>query len=98
MRVVNIKKFIRSVLIILGLILMFSLIVSSSSFSHKQVEYTKFYVSEGETLWNIASDLQSNNLYYKDKDIRFIIEDLMDINNLENSSLYINQELNIPTV
>ena len=36
--------------------------------------------------------------YYKNKDIREIIYNIKEVNNLESSSLYVNQELMIPIV
>ena len=73
-----------------------SLICAKGTLSHKEVEYTTIYVESGDTLWNIASDLQQDNNYYKNKDIRYIIDNIKKINNLESSNLYIDQELKIP--
>lgn len=98
MRIKNVKKFIRSILIILGIILVITLFVSKSSFSYKEIEYKTIYVSEGDTLWNIAKSNQRNNPYYKNKDIRYILDDLMKINNLSNSNIVIDQEILIPVV
>ena len=98
MRIKNVKKFVRSILIILGIILALSLIISKASYSHGEKQYKSIYVSEGDTLWNIAKDNQKNNVYYKDKDIRYIINDLVKINNLSNSNIRINQELLIPII
>ena len=89
---------IAAILIILGIILVLSLIIAKASYSHGEKQYKSIYVSEGDTLWNIAEELQSNNEYYKDKDIRYIISDIKSINNLESSNLYIGQELNVPVV
>ena len=96
MRIANVKKFIRSILIILGVILSLTLFISKTSFSHGETEYKTIYVSEGDTLWNIAKLNQVNNQHYKNKDIRYIINDLMKINNLSNSNIDINQKLLIP--
>lgn len=98
MRITNVKKFIRSILIILGIILCLTLFISKSTFSHGETEYKTIYVSEGDTLWNIAKSNQTNNGYYKDKDVRYIINDLMEINNLNNSNINVNQELLIPII
>jgi len=98
MKITNFKKFIRSILIVLGIFLSLTLFVNKSTFSHKETEYKTIYISEGDTLWNIAKSNQKNNQYYKDKDVRFIISDLMKINNLSNSSININQELKIPII
>lgn len=98
MKIVNLKKFLRSIFIILLVIFILSLICAKASLSHKEMEYTTLYVTNGDTLWSIAKDLQKNNVYYKGKDIRDIVANIKDINNLESSNLYINQELMIPIV
>ena len=98
MKIKNVKKFIRSILIILGIAIAITLLISKVTLSHKEVEYKTIYVSEGDTLWNIAKSNQVNNEYYKDKDIRFIINDLIKINNLDSSNININQELMIPII
>ena len=98
MKIKNLKRFIKSILIILGIILALSLVITKASYSHGEKEYKSIYVSEGDTLWNIAKENQITNQYYKDKDVRYIINDLMKINNLGNSDIKINQELLIPIV
>lgn len=98
MKIVDLKKFIKSVVIILLLIFCFSLIFTKASLSHKEIEYKSVYVQKGDTLWTIAEDLQSTNDYYKNKDIRDIIYNIKEINNLSSSNISINQELLIPTI
>lgn len=98
MKIKNVKKFVRSILIILGIILVLSLVIAKASYSHGEKQYKSIYVSEGDTLWNIAKDNQKNNLYYKDKDIRYIINDLININKLNSSNIRVNQEILIPVV
>lgn len=96
MRIVNLKKFLKSLFVILLVIFVLSLICAKASLSHREVEYTTLYVTSGDTLWNIANDLQINNSYYKGKDIREIVSSIKDMNNLKSSNLYVNQELIIP--
>ena len=98
MRIANVKKFVRSILIVLGVIFSLTLFISKSSFSHGETEYKTIYVSDGDTLWNIAKANQLNNGYYKNKDVRYIINDLIEVNELKNTSLYIDQELIVPTI
>ncbi|MGN1302022.1 MAG: LysM peptidoglycan-binding domain-containing protein [Clostridia bacterium] len=98
MKIKNVKKFIRSIFIILGVIFILSLIVVKSTLSYTNHEYKTIYVKSGDTLWSIASDLQENDSYYKGKDIRYIIGDLKEINKLSNSMVYANQKLQIPIV
>ena len=42
--------------------------------------------------------MQANNPYYKGKDVRYIISNLKEVNNLSNSMVYTNQELQIPII
>ena len=89
---------IRGLLIIILSLIVLSLIFTKSTLSHAQIRYTKFYVANGDTLWSIAEELKDTNDYYKNKDIREIIEDIKDINNLDTSNLYVNQILQIPVI
>lgn len=96
MKIVNLKNFIRSIIIIWMFIFILSLVCAKSTLSHKETEYKKMYVAKGDTLWSIAENLQSNNDYYKGKDIRYIISNIKHINNLESCNLFIDQELIVP--
>ena len=96
MKIVNVKRFVRSVLIILGLIICMSLFLMSSTLSYKELEYKTIYVCSGDTLWSISADLQSTNDYYKGKDVRDIIENLVKLNNLDSKTIYAGQELVVP--
>lgn len=98
LRIVNLSKFIRSISIIFGIILTVSFFISNTTFSHGDLTYKEIYVSEGDTLWNIAIEEKENNLYYYNKDIRDIINNIKVINNLSNSNLHKNQKLSIPTM
>ena len=93
LKIVNLKKFVFSVVFILGIIIILSIIFSKQSFSHGEEKYKTIFVSEGDTLWSIAvSEINSNN-YYENKDIRTVINNIKIINNLDSSSLYVGQEL-----
>ena len=98
MKIKNFKRFIRSILIILVTTIVLVLLIGNYTFSHKEIEYKRIYISEGDTLWNIAKLNQTSNDYYKGKDIRYIINDLIEINNLKTSNMQINQELLIPQI
>ena len=98
MKIKNIKKFIRGILIVFGIIFVLSLVFIKSTLSYTTKEYKTIYVKSGDTLWSIASDLQENNSYYWGKDIRYIIGDLKEINKLNNCIVYCNQELQIPVI
>lgn len=81
------------ILIIFILIIIFA----KSSYSKEEIDYTIKNVYEGDALWSIASLEKENNTYYKDKDIRYVINDIKYINNLKNSSLYEGMQLKIPS-
>ena len=98
MKIKSIKKFIRSILIIAGLTLLIVLLIEKCSYSKKELEYKTICISEGDTLWNIAELNQKNNSYYKGKDVRYIINDIIKINNLKNCNICIDQNLNIPVL
>lgn len=98
MKIKNVKKFVRGILIVLGIIFILSLILVKSTLSYTTKEYKTIFVKSGDTLWSIALDLQENDTYYKGKDVRYIIGDLKEINSLKTSIVYANQELQIPIV
>lgn len=93
LRINNMKKFIKGILIILGIAILFSIIIPKETLSHKEVNYKTIYVSEGDTLWNIALEEQNSNIYYEGKDVRQIVNNIKDINNLSSSNLKIGQKL-----
>lgn len=90
MRITNKKKFIRGVLIIIAIL---SLFICKSTFSYSKQNYKTIYVSSNETLWEIAKSETINNDYYKNKDIREVVDSIKTINNLKNSNLYEGQKL-----
>jgi len=95
MRIKNKFKFIRALLILLIII---SIAFCKATFSYKEIEYKVYTVEQGDTLWSIAEDIKLNNSYFKNKDIRDIISNLKNKNNLKNNNLYVNQELLIPNI
>lgn len=98
MKIKNIKKFIRGIFIVLSIILVLSLIIVKSTLSYTNKTHKTIYIKSGDTLWSIALDLQENDSYYTGKNIKYIIEDLKQINKLTTSTLYANQELQIPVI
>jgi len=94
MKIVNIGKFIKSIIIVLGIIFIITLCFSNVTFSNTEVGTKTVYVSKGETLWTIARYEKENNFYYENKDIRDIVSEIKKLNNIENNtSLKIGQEL-----
>lgn len=97
MKRINKRKFIKSTSITTGLIIFIILLLSNVSFSHTETSYKEIAVSSGDTLWSIAKYEQVNNLYFENKDIRDIIDEIKYINNLYNSNLNIGDKLIVPT-
>ena len=98
MKIVNMKKFVRSVSITVALIIFIILVLTNISFSHTEIIYTKIAVSSGDTLWSIAKYEKYNNSYFEDKDIRDIVDEIKYINKLNSSNLSIGDTLTIPTI
>jgi len=98
MRIVNLKKFVFSVFLVLMIILAVSLFISKSTLSHTETSYKVIYVAKGDTLWSIAKEEVSNNDYYSGKDIRDVVDNIGSLNNLYKSNLKIGDELKIPTL
>lgn len=97
-KIVNLSKFIRSILVILGIIICISLFISNISFSHTETKYKTIYVSNGDTLWNIAKEEKTSNSYYSNKDVRYIVNNIKGINKLSNCDLSVGQKLVIPSI
>lgn len=98
MKIVNAKKFIRCILIVLLIIIGLSMLITKATYSHGEKQYKTIYVSNGDTLWNISSLESEINSYYKNKDIRFIVNDIMKENKLKDSNINVNQKLLIPII
>ena len=96
-KIKNKKKFLRAILIIVGMLIFINFIVPDKSFSHQSIAYKNVSVQSGDTLWTIAKLEQEDNEYYEGKDLRDIIQDIKEVNNLSNSNLRVNQNLEIPT-
>ena len=98
MRIVNRKKFIRSIGITIGLIIFIILMLSNISFSHTEVSYKEIAISSGDTLWSIAKQEKNYNDYFDNRDIRDIVDEIKYLNKLSNSNLNIGDKLSIPII
>jgi LysM repeat protein len=90
MKIVNMPRFIISMSIIVFVISFFMSMLTSVVFSATPIEYNTIVVSEGDTLWSIASSLGDN--------VRENIYTIKEINNLDSSMIYVGQELLVPQV
>ena len=98
MKIVNKKKFIRSITITISLIIFMILLLSNIGFSHTHTKYKEISICSGDTLWNIAKYERNNNEYFKNNDIRDIVDEIKYLNHLTSSNLNIGDNLIIPTI
>lgn len=96
LKIVNKNKFKRAICFILLVIIMI-LFITLSSYSNTKTKYKIDFVSKGDTLWSIAEKEINNNDYYKGKDIRKVIYEIKELNNLSNNNLAEGTSLKIPT-
>ncbi len=95
--IVNKKKFIKSISIIIFGILFLVTIGINKAYSKESIKYKEEYIYSGDTLWSIAEEESKENKYYKEEDIRNIIFDIKKVNNIENNNLEVGQKIIIPT-
>ena len=99
MKIVNRGKFIKMLFLMIGIIITICFYFTNVSFSKGDVKTKSIYIANGDTLWTIATQEQENNLYYEDRDIRDIVYEIKQLNQLENNStLNIGQVLVINTL
>ena len=98
MRIVNKRKFARSMGITLGLLILLIILFMKTSFSHTEISYKKIEIVSGDNLWGIAKEEKQNNSYFEDKELRDIMDEIKFINHLSNSSLNIGDQLLIPSI
>ena len=98
MKIVNLSKFVRSIILLLGICILFCLFINNTSFSYGDIQYKYIYVSNGDTLWKIAKEEKDNNKYYSNKDIRDIVDNIIFFYYFVNSYLHMHQVLKIPII
>lgn len=96
MKIVNVKKFIRTISILVILILII-ILFSNKTYSKVDTKYKEESIILGDTLWNISQEEAKNNKYFENKDIREIVSEIKRINKLDNLDLKEGQKLLIPT-
>lgn len=95
MKKIKVKNILLIVIVLINIKSIFGI---SKSYSKADINYKLEYASSGDTLWKIAERESKTNKYYQDKDVRYIIYDLKQINNLSSSSLQVGQEIKIPKI
>lgn len=95
-KIVNFKKFVRSIIVLIFIFFALLGVISSGTMSYGEKKYKTVYAQSGDTLWEISKTQQSTNKYYEGKDIRYIVSDIKQVNGLKQSGLRIGQEIKIP--
>ena len=85
-------------LLLLAIMAVNAIFFNNNSYSKVEVSYKTELISSGDTLWSIAKRERKNNKYYQDKDVREIVYDLKQVNNLQASDLSIGQKIKIPKI
>ena len=96
MKIVNVKKFIRTISI-LGILILIIILFSNKTYSKVDTKYKEESIILGDTLWSISQEESKNNKYFENKDIREIVSEIKRINKLDNLDLKEGQKLVIPT-
>jgi len=97
MKIKNKKKFVTAISILI-FVAIFIILLTTKTFSHGEHDIKTIYISNGDTLWTIASAEQEDNKYYENKSIKEIINDIKYVNNLDSSYIYEGQKLEIPII
>lgn len=85
MRIVNKKKFIKSISILVILLLaLFD--TSIAKIDKREAETVEYTITSGETLWSISKKYTPVS-----KDIRQTISEIKELNNMNNSNIYVGQ-------
>lgn len=95
MKIVNKTKFVRSIIILIGIIIGV-IFFTKCTYSNIEVSYIENYIYEGDTLWSIANEQIAENKYFEGKDIRYVVNELKEINELKTCNLYEGEKIKIP--
>lgn len=96
-KIVNKRKFIRSFVLLVGILLTL-LGINHNTYSNTEIAYKEDYVIKGDTLWSIAENQIHTNPYYKNKDIREVMYEIKQVNHIQNENLEIGQKIRIPNL
>ena len=95
MKIVNKVKFVRTISVLVVIIVAL-VIFTKSAYSKGEMRYKEDFIYSGDTLWSIAEKEIINNKYFNNKDIREVVLELKDINNLKDSNLVVGEKIKIP--
>lgn len=83
----------RKMFIVICIIFLFLTLSNSNIIAKEHINKQTIYVSNGDTLWSIAKfSIGKNN----DLNIQNVLNEIIKLNSLENSNIYIGQKLLVP--
>lgn len=92
---VDFIKFVRASIVLFFIMLLICLLFSKAVYSACEVSYKERVVFSGDTLWEIAKSELAENDYFKNKNIRDVITEIKELNELEDSYIKEGQILKI---
>lgn len=99
MRIVNYGKFVRMILVLSFLVIFCGIAaLSATTLNERSHAYdydttTVYYVSSGDTLWDIAKQVSGNS---HNHDTRKVIDEIQKLNNLETVDIFPGDLLTVP--
>ena len=96
-KIVNIKKFIRSLTIIIIGVIILLFVTLNNTYSKGKLKYKEEFITYGDTIWRIAEKEARENKYFENTDVRNIAREIESINNIENQILHVGEKILIPT-
>lgn len=95
MKITNKTKFVRSNMILV-ILLSTIVILATNTYSKVETKYKEEYIYAGDTLWSIAEEELKNNKCFEGKDIRYVVNELKDMNNFSTSAIKEGNKIKIP--
>lgn len=92
MKIERVKEFVKNVIIILVILLVFKSILSYQ-LARSEKESYEYTVMKSDTLWTIAANICDEN---EGLNIRNVISDIKELNNISSSTIYTGQTIKLP--
>ena len=88
----KIKELVKDILFLFVVILVFNIVISKG-LARTDYKTCSYIVKDGDTVWNIASDIcnENNELYIKN-----VVSDIRKINELDEPTIYAGQVIMLP--
>ena len=90
---VNYKRVVTNIIVLAVIFMVFNAF-TNIAFGSRNIQTKTIRVDRNETLWSIASDICKDST--EDLNVQNVIIQIKKLNNLNESTIYCGQELNIP--